>query len=218
MPNNILKILVIFLYIYLLFYQTKKDDYFQMIILTLITAIFLCKIDKNYTRVPTIIEGKTCNIGTNNSAEGMANNGPEYRAETEKLINQTNKVGEEATKMKPRDVRMSHYDGICLKSGNNESWFGGPDNVPFVPDDQLYTFFSPQAPLNPVRTDNSKKTGTPIDGKKGSPEKMFMFENNRSSLECCPSTFSTSTGCICTTQNQRDYISKRGINHDSSEE
>ena len=105
-----------------------------------------------------------------------------------------------------------------MKSGNDESWFGGPDNVPFVPDDQLYTFFSPQAPLRPVMTDNSKKTGTPIDGKKGSPEKMFMFENNRSSLECCPSTFSTSTGCICTTQNQRDYISKRGINHDSSEE
>jgi hypothetical protein len=192
-----------------------------MIVLTLITGIFLCKIDKKYTRVPMTIEGNACGTqiqSQTRAPEGMANNGPEYRAETEKLINQTNKVGEESTKMESQNVRMSHYDGICLKSGNTESWFGGPDNVPFVPDDELYTYFSPQAPLNPVRTDNSKKTGSPIDGKEGSPEKMFMFENNRASLKCCPSTFSTSTGCICTSQNQRDYISKRGINHNSSQE
>ena len=51
-----------------------------------------------------------------------------------------------------------------------------------------------------------------VDGVKGSDEKMFMLANNRSSPECCPATFSTSTGCVCTTKNQRDYLSTRGIN------
>jgi hypothetical protein len=39
---------------------------------------------------------------------------------------------------------------------------------------------------------------------------MFMWANNVASPLCCPSTFSTSTGCVCTTQNQRDYIAGRG--------
>ena len=44
----------------------------------------------------------------------------------------------------------------------------------------------------------------PIDGEKGSPEQMFMWSNNVSSPLCCPSTISTSTGCLCTTKKQRD--------------
>ncbi len=230
MTNNILKLLVILLYIYLLFCQTKENDYLQMILLTLFTGIFLCKVDKVNNDVLDsngFIEGNTCNASKliegntcqKHQVEGMtADNGREYKAQTQKMIDQTNKVAEEATEMKPKQFKMSHYDGICLKSGNNESWFGGPDDVPFVPDDELYTFFSSQAPLKAVRTDNSKTQGNPIDGVPGSPEKMFMLANNRSSPYCCPSTFSTSTGCICTSKNQRDYISKRGINHQSSEE
>ena len=34
--------------------------------------------------------------------------------------------------------------------------------------------------------------------------------NNRTSPNCCPGTFSTSTGCVCTTENQRDFIAGRG--------
>ena len=66
--------------------------------------------------------------------------------------------------------------------------------------------------FKPSYTDNSGLSGPPVDGVKGSPQKLFMLANNRSSPECCPSTFSTSTGCVCTTKNQRDYISTRGIN------
>ena len=52
--------------------------------------------------------------------------------------------------------------------------------------------------------------GPPVDGVKGSSEKMFMLANNVASPLCCPSTFSTSTGCLCTTKNQRDFIASRG--------
>ena len=53
--------------------------------------------------------------------------------------------------------------------------------------------------------------GPPIDGVKGSPEKNFMFANNITSPACCPSTFTSSTGCVCTTKNQRDFIAARGV-------
>ena len=45
---------------------------------------------------------------------------------------------------------------------------------------------------------------------------LFPFDhiseaNNVTSPSCCPSTFSTSTGCVCSTKNQRDFIAARGM-------
>ena len=60
-------------------------------------------------------------------------------------------------------------------------------------------------------SDQSALIGPPVDGVKGSAEKMFMWANNVSSPHCCPSTFTTSTGCICSTKNQRDFIAARGM-------
>ena len=58
--------------------------------------------------------------------------------------------------------------------------------------------------------DQANLEGPPVDGEKGSPEKKFMLANNVTSPACCPSTFSTSTGCVCTTQKQRDFVASRG--------
>jgi len=121
----------------------------------------------------------------------------------------------EIEKLFRKDVpfnNMSPYDGLCLKTGNTDNWLKNPAETPLVPDNQLFSFLASQGPLKPSYTDNSGLSGPPVDGVKGSPEKMFMLANNRSSPECCPATFSTSTGCVCTTKNQRDYISTRGIN------
>lgn len=51
-----------------------------------------------------------------------------------------------------------------------------------------------------------------VDGKPNSVKKMFMFAHNKSSLACCPSTFSDDRGCVCTTNEQRNMISNRGGN------
>ena len=53
--------------------------------------------------------------------------------------------------------------------------------------------------------------GPSITGVDGDDQNMFMLYRNKSSPDCCPSTFSTSTGCVCTTQQQRDYIANRGM-------
>ena len=41
---------------------------------------------------------------------------------------------------------------------------------------------------------------------------MFMFADNEFKPECCPSTYTSSTGCACITQEQVNYINQRGGN------
>jgi hypothetical protein len=40
-----------------------------------------------------------------------------------------------------------------------------------------------------------------------------MFANNAVKPECCPSSYTLSTGCVCTTPGQRDLLGKRGGNN-----
>lgn len=52
-----------------------------------------------------------------------------------------------------------------------------------------------------------------IGGKIPLPEgQLSMFYNNKSSPDCCPSTYSTSTGCVCATSEQMKYLNARGGN------
>jgi len=105
------------------------------------------------------------------------------------------------------------YDGLRLETGNKEYWMKSPDNMALLPNDTLYTYLGSEGPIKMKISDQAALTGPPVDGVEGSPEKMFMFANNRTSLSCCPSTFSTSTGCVCSTENQRDYVAQRGGNN-----
>ena len=107
-------------------------------------------------------------------------------------------------------AQMGPYDGLCLKTGNQEYWMKSPDETALVPNDNLYTYLSSQGPIKMKLSNQAALKGPPVDGVKGSSEKMFMLANNVASPLCCPSTFSTSTGCLCTTKNQRDFIASRG--------
>lgn len=112
--------------------------------------------------------------------------------------------------VKAPTVNTGPYDGLCLKTGNDDYWMKSPDETSLVPNDTLYTYLSSQGPIKMKLSDQSALVGPPVDGVAGSFEKMFMWANNVASPLCCPSTFSTSTGCVCTTRNQRDYIAGRG--------
>lgn len=59
------------------------------------------------------------------------------------------------------------------------------------------------------RSKYSQFSGTPVPLPEG---QMFMFADNKFKPECCPSTYSSSTGCACITQEQVDYINQRGGN------
>lgn len=51
-----------------------------------------------------------------------------------------------------------------------------------------------------------------VTGNSNDPKSMFMFTHNQCHPDCCPSTYSCDNGCVCTTKQQRDFLSKRGKN------
>ena len=54
-----------------------------------------------------------------------------------------------------------------------------------------------------------RSKGTPVPLPEG---ELYMFADNEFKPECCPSTYSSSTGCACITQEQVSYINERGGN------
>ena len=198
--NMIVIVVAMFLILYVL-----KDDTSKLVV-GLATMFFLYKnkfsfregldVDTNVRVVPPnlgfkpeLSDKKAPIIGINTVSEGGAKPGPLVEAST---------------------VNTGPYDGLCLKTGNEEYWMKSPDETALVPNDTLYTYLSSQGPIKMKLSDQSALYGPPVDGVPGSYEKMFMLANNIASPLCCPSTFSTSTGCVCTTKNQRDFIAGRG--------
>lgn len=47
---------------------------------------------------------------------------------------------------------------------------------------------------------------------------MLFFKNNSFKPECCPSTYSSSSGCACTSISQLNYLNQRGGNRTYSSE
>jgi len=44
------------------------------------------------------------------------------------------------------------------------------------------------------------------------PDQLFIFKNNQVKPECCDASYSSDTGCVCSTPQQRQYINMRGGN------
>lgn len=66
--------------------------------------------------------------------------------------------------------------------------------------------FFPSEKVEFDMSDFQEVNGTP-DG-----SSLSMFERNLISPECCPSTYSTSNGCVCLTKDQLNDIQSRGGN------
>jgi len=91
---------------------------------------------------------------------------------------------------------------------------GSYDNIKFERD--------PKKILNYNMINNNKffvPQGTPLPLKNEMiyselpKDSMFIFANSYASPDCCPSTYSTDRGCICTTDFQKKYIGEqRGLN------
>jgi len=55
-----------------------------------------------------------------------------------------------------------------------------------------------------------------LEGHKGAhpmeSDKMYMFGENKFDADCCPSTYSSSTGCACLSPEQAKHLNERGGN------
>ena len=85
---------------------------------------------------------------------------------------------------------MGPYDNVTLSTGNKVS---------------KWRYTAPNERLN-------GPTFTP------GPDQLFLFKNNQCKPECCGSSFSCSGGCVCTTPEQRQYITSRGGNRTKPED
>ena len=56
---------------------------------------------------------------------------------------------------------------------------------------------------------NQNYTGTPVPLKEG---ELFYLVDNEFKGECCPSTYSSSMGCACLSNDQVNYLGSRGGN------
>jgi hypothetical protein len=203
---------ILAIYAYVLF-QVEDKDYITMLLLTVAACLSICFLKKG-----RVIEGVSTKVATTDADATAKKNADATAKKNADAVEAMKTVDGFATieafeNPKP-DKRlpdaMGPYDGLCLQTGNDQYWMKSPDETALVPNDALFTYLSSQGPTKPMFTDNSALYGPSIDGHPDSDKKMFMLANNRTSPACCPSTFSTSTGCVCTTKNQRDFIAARG--------
>ena len=107
-----------------------------------------------------------------------------------------------------KKFRIGPYDGLCVSSDKLTE-------EDLVPNKDLLTYFGVHGPTQ-IRSSQDVLTGPTIDGEKDSPQKLTMFANNKTKFNCCgESPYTTSTGCLCLTEKQRNYIRSRGFNKTS---
>lgn len=86
-------------------------------------------------------------------------------------------------------------DGLYLYTGGSGfQWRKQPNNVPLLKG----KLFVPQGTPIPLRCE-SQYQSLPQNS-------MFYFARNVASPLCCPSTYSTSGGCVCTTKAQQALL------------
>jgi hypothetical protein len=87
----------------------------------------------------------------------------------------------------PTDAKpMGPFDGVRLSTGNNVS---------------SYRYNHPDEPM----AGNYPPFELGMDN-------LFMFKDNQVKPECCGSTYSSDTGCVCTSAKQRAFLNQRGGN------
>lgn len=116
--------------------------------------------------------------------------------------------------MTPNDVNNKKVNG--KKAGDKKEGFVNLSNNELNIDDS-YTmgwvqtakrYASGMGNKNRLNT-YKDNVGTPVPLPEG---ELFFFTDNKFKPECCPSTYSGSTGCACLSQDQVNYINQRGGN------
>lgn len=92
-------------------------------------------------------------------------------------------------------------DGLILNPGGSSPWRHEPNNIKKLKG----RFFVPMGTPIPLKCEEMYQ--------KYPENSMFMFSHNVSSPECCPSTYSSSNGCVCSTPEQRKWVAERRGNN-----
>lgn len=93
------------------------------------------------------------------------------------------------------------YSNKILDPGGNSKWRHQPNNLTTNNNRR----FIPQGHQLPLASES--KYVLPVQNS------MFYFNNNKVSMACCTSTYTTDMGCVCTTPEQRKFIGEQRGNN-----
>jgi hypothetical protein len=150
------------------------------------------------------------NNSNNSNTVRVSNNNIDITSNSDGSYVNVDAIVNDIIPVSPMNYQMGPYDQLVLTTGNPKSEYLRLVNAPLATDKNICVYQGHENPLECKKT-TGVNIGPPINGVLGSPQNMFMFSNNKSSPNCCPSTFSTSTGCVCTTENQRKFVNSRGM-------
>ena len=183
--NTLIHILILVL-LFSFFINNKNDDNTIIFILCAIT-VFLCYMIE-FVRKPDIMKIENFQSPVNPGAIGPYN----------KLDLNVDEHG------------TYHKDYMRTTPGSKCGWRKEPCDAKLLNNVKFTTPVGLQGRYVPD-PDHSKTMPT-VDGSKDGPRSMFMFTYNQCHPDCCPSTYSCDHGCVCTNEQQRDLINKRGKN------
>ena len=208
---QIITVLIFLIYLGLV-YKFRKDN-IVLLLLTLIAILTLCN-------VKNVVEGQNSSPAPVNNNSKVNSNNPKVNSNNKNSNNNknsTNKNSNNGPRSDDRlrfvvsaDYQMGPYDGLVLTTGNDKSKYLKLNNVSLASKKDMCVYQGIDLPLDCKQTMFSGM-GPSVTGVEDGDQNMFMLYRNKSSPNCCPSTFSTSTGSVCTTQDQRDYIARRGM-------
>lgn len=227
MQNNLLKILVVVIYIFLVY--KFSDNITLLLLFTLAAILALCNISKiteGYVSGDNYAPANFKPMETFNKDFNKRDYDPNQQVNIKgDEINISSKDGQYVDVAKiVKDVvpiadfskyQMGPYDNLVLTTGNPVSEYVKLQTNSLATPGEVCVYQGNELPLQCKKT-QGENVGPPVNGVVGSPQNLFMFADNKSSLNCCPSTFSTSTGCVCTTEDQRMYVNNRGIGFSKS--
>ena len=200
-------------------YKFRKNN-MVLLLLTLIAILILCNM-KNITEGNSNPAPVKSNNSKNNSKNNTNNSKNNSKNNSNNSKNNGNNRSGDNSNNGPKGYnknkfivaagyQMGPYDGLQLTLDNPISKYVKQNNVSLAQKEEMCVYQGIDVPLKCDKTLYSGM-GPSITGVVGDDQNMFMLYRNKSSPECCPSTFSTSTGCVCTTEDQRNYINRRGM-------
>ena len=220
-----------------LLYRIPDNKYVQMILLTGVTAIIIfCgqKIILSQGKVKTnpylskkktdIVMNKphskldkksSCCGGSHGKdvIEGYQGFADSYDYLNKKISKNISKVPKNIKEIVNESL-MGPYDGKCLAGNTTDKakykWMKEPANTPLL-ESTGYVIQGGQAPLKDRLSDEKYLTGPYLDGTNNTSQSLFMFAKNKCKPECCPASYSCDGGCVCTTEKQREFISRGGV-------
>lgn len=123
------------------------------------------------------------------------------------------------------EAALLDYNIGCAKGAPLNYKIGPFSGLNVTSNDLPYNNLTPQELISQNKVIYHSPVGTPhslkpdpyvncnlpsVDGTLDAPKAMAMLAYNRSSPDCCPSTYSNSIGCVCLSENQKAYLRRGG--------